>query len=61
MKLAPMPYSVESMCNVKEDSRAHSFVLKCFFKDVGDTMHLVYCRASFYETKHVLALSVSLH
>jgi hypothetical protein len=35
-----MPYSVESLCNLKKYSRALSFVLKRFFNDVGDTMHL---------------------
>jgi hypothetical protein len=36
-----MPYSVESFCNVKKDSRAHAFVFKSFFNDISDTMHLV--------------------
>jgi hypothetical protein len=46
-----MPYAVESLCSVKKDSRAHSFVLKRFFNDVVDTMHLVYCQAIFSEAK----------
>jgi hypothetical protein len=46
-----MPYSVESLCNVKKDSRAHAFVFKSFSNDVNDTMHLVYCRVTFSETK----------
>jgi hypothetical protein len=35
-----MPYSVKSFCNVKKDSRAHTFVFKLFINDVCDTMLL---------------------
>jgi hypothetical protein len=46
-----MPYSVESLCNVKKDSRAHAFVFKSFFNDVCDKMRLVYFLVIFSETK----------
>jgi hypothetical protein len=51
MKEASMPYSVESLCNVNKDSRAHAFVFKGFLNGVSDTMHLVYCRVISSETK----------
>jgi hypothetical protein len=46
-----MQYFVESLCNDKEGSRAHALVFKRFFNDVGDTIHLVYTRVIFTETK----------
>jgi hypothetical protein len=56
-----MPYPVENLCNIKEYSRAHSFVFKGFFNYVGDTMHLVYCQVIFFSSQtDALALSVSL-
>jgi hypothetical protein len=51
MKQASMPYSVESLCNAKKESRAHAFVFESFFNDVSETMHLVYCRVIFSENK----------
>jgi hypothetical protein len=46
-----MPYSVESLCNVKKDSRARAIVFKRLFIDDGDMMFLVYCRVIFSEAK----------
>jgi hypothetical protein len=51
MKYASMPYPVESVCNVKKDSRAQAFVFKSFFNDDSYTVHLVYCRVILSETK----------
>jgi hypothetical protein len=49
-----MPHSVESLRNVKKDSREHAFVYESFFNDVRDTMHLVDCRVIFPEIKLAL-------
>jgi hypothetical protein len=50
-----MPYSVESLCNVKKDSRAHAFVFMSFYSDVSDTMYLVFCRVK-HATKCLSAM-----
>jgi hypothetical protein len=60
MKEASMPYSAESLCNVKKDSKAYSFVFKRFFNNVGDTMHVVYCRVIFLNQTDALSPYVSL-